>query len=132
MGFGRGAISIVPPYHQNKYVSNEYTILRAISNEQAVFYSNLLRTKEILGDILASTTGMNRGRIKWDNIKNVEVPVYKAKKEIKLLTKEMELFWNAYKQFFDKKQKHIDKVSNELDVNGKESEYRWLSFKPPE
>ncbi|WP_337085488.1 restriction endonuclease subunit M [Elizabethkingia anophelis] len=132
MGFGRGAISIVPPYHRGKYVSNEYTILRAVSKEEAVFYSNLLRTKEILGDILASTTGMNRGRIKWDVIKTVKVPVYKEKKEITQLTKEMEAFWNAYESFFNNKQKHMAKVSNELDINGKESEYRWLSFKPPE
>lgn len=132
MGFGRGAISIVPPFHENKFVSNEYTILRADTNEKAVFYVNLLRTKEILGDILSSTTGMNRGRIKWETIKQVKVPEYSPKKEIKDLTREIENFWKAYEKFFNSKQKHVSKVATELDINGKDSEYRWLSFKPPE
>ncbi|BBJ23867.1 N-6 DNA methylase [Candidatus Nitrotoga sp. AM1P] len=76
MGVGRGAVGIVPPFHSGKFVSNEYTILQADSEEEAVYYCNLLRTKEILGDILASTTGMNRGRIKWDSISTVIVPKY--------------------------------------------------------
>lgn len=63
MGVGRGAVGLVPPYHSGKFVSNEYTIVRAKTKEEAVYYSILLRTKEILGDILANTTGMNRGRI---------------------------------------------------------------------
>ena len=132
MGFGRGAVSIVPPFHENKFVSNEYTILRAKTNEQAVFYCNILRTKEILGDVLSSTTGMNRGRIKWDVIKEVLVPEYKAKNEIKKLTKEMEDFWKAYESFYNNKQNHVSKISKELDIDGKDSEYRWLAFKPPE
>lgn len=132
MGFGRGAVSVVPPHHAGKYVSNEYTILRAFSNEAAIFYWNLLRTKEILGDILSSTTGMNRGRIKWDAIKNVIVPTYQENTEIRELTNEIELFWKALAKFENRKEKHVAKVSEELDVDGADSFERWLSFKPPE
>ncbi|HEY8271749.1 MAG TPA: N-6 DNA methylase [Pseudobdellovibrionaceae bacterium] len=132
MGFGRGAISVVPPHYNGKYVSNEYTILRAQTNECAVFYWNLLRTKEILGDVFSSTTGMNRGRIKWDIIKTVLVPVYEENIEIKKLTDEIEEFWKAYAKFSKSKAVHVTRVSNELDVAGEESFERWLSFKPPE
>ena len=132
MGFGRGAISVVPPHHDGKFVSNEYTILIAKSKECAIFYWNLLRTKEILGDVFSSTTGMNRGRIKWDIIQTVLVPVYESNIEIKKLTREIEAFWKAYAKFTKSKNVHIMHVSNELDVAGKASIERWLSFKPPE
>jgi type I restriction enzyme M protein len=132
MGFGRGAVSVVPPHHNGKFVSNEYTILKAPSKEHAVFYWNLLRTKEILGDVFSSTTGMNRGRIKWDIIQTVLVPVYDENEEIEKLTKEIEGFWLAYASFTKSKSKHVERVSKELEVSGKDSFDRWLSFKPPE
>lgn len=132
MGFGRGAISVVPPHYAGKFVSNEYTILESPSKECAVFYWNLLRTKEILGDIFSSTTGMNRGRIKWDIIQEVKVPVYEKNAEITKLTAEIEEFWAAYAKFTRSKNIHIDRVSAELKVAGDDSLDRWLSFKPPE
>lgn len=132
MGFGRGAVSVVPPHHNGKFVSNEYTILKAPSKEHAVFYWNLLRTKEILGDVFSSTTGMNRGRIKWDVIQTVLVPVYDENEEIKKLTVEIEEFWVALSNFAKSKAKHVERVSKELEVSGDDSFNRWLSFKPPE
>jgi len=132
MGFGRGAVSVVPPHYSDKYVSNEYTILRAASNEAAIFYWNLLRTKEILGDVLSSTTGMNRGRIKWEEIQHVSVPTYVKNGEIAKLTNEIIDFWKARAKFTKSKNEHISKVSNELDVDNEDSFERWLSFKPPE
>jgi type I restriction enzyme M protein len=132
MGFGRGAISIVPPHHNGKFVSNEYTILIAPTNECAVFFWNLLRTKEILGDILSSSTGMNRGRIKWKIIKTVLVPVYEDSVEIRKLTSEIKKFWSAYARFTKSQKLHVTRVSDELGVAGEDSTERWLSFKPPE
>lgn len=133
IGVGRGALGIVPPFHDGKYVSNEYTILRAASNEEAVYYTNLLRTKEILADILSSTTGMNRGRIKWKDIEGVEVPEYNASnKEIAALVTEMKDFWSAYQTFANSAQKHTEKVTDTLKVNDEDARIRWLSFKPPE
>lgn len=132
MGFGRGAISVVPPHHAGKYVSNEYTILVGETKECAIFYWNLLRTKEILGDIFSSTTGMNRGRIKWDVIREVLVPVYVENEEISKLTREIEDFWKAYETFTASKKDHVSRVAKELGVEGDDSFNRWLSFKPPE
>ncbi len=119
IGVGRGAVGIVPSFHAGKYVSNEYTILRADTKEEAVYYTSLLRTKEILGDVLASTTGMNRGRIKWDIISEVEVPKYKpGTKEIVTLVKELEKFWKAYVDFTTKQKKHVADVAGSLKVEG--------------
>ena len=133
MGVGRGAVAVVPPYHSGKFVSNEYTILNAATKEEAVYYCNLLRTKEILGDILSTTTGMNRGRIKWDNIKNVEVPKYvTGNTEIEQLVRDLEYLWDAYKKFYASKDAHVSRIADELDVNSEDAQHRWLSYKPPE
>lgn len=133
IGVGRGAVGIVPSFHAGKFVSNEYTILRANSKEEAVYYTSLLRTKEILGDVLASTTGMNRGRIKWDVISTVQVPKYKVGTvEIETLVKELEKFWKAFEDFTSKHKEHVTKVAGALKVEEQDSVERWLSYKPPE
>lgn len=133
IGVGRGATGLIPPFHAGKWVSNEYTILRASSKEEAVYYSNLLRTKEILGDVLASTTGMNRGRIRWETIEPVAVPVYKSgNKEIKDLVADLEAFWAAHEEFTRKKRKHVTAVSAALKVDDETAHERWLAYKPPE
>lgn len=133
MGVGRGAVGIVPTYHRGKYVSSEYTILKAKSNEEAVFYVNLLRTKEILADILSSTTGMNRGRIKWDIIKGILVPLCK-KDDTKLvkLSKEIISYWKATEKYMSNRKKHAQELVDLYGIDGYASNERWLGFKPPE
>lgn len=133
MGVGRGAVGIVPPYHSGKYVSSEYTILKAKSKEEAVFYVNLLRTKEILADILSSTTGMNRGRIKWEIIKEIFVPkCVAANPKLTKLTKEMVSYWKATEKYISNKKKHTQELVDLYGIDGEESNERWLGFKPPE
>ena len=132
MGFGRGAIGIVPPYLNNCLVSNEYTILRAKDKESTVFYWNLLRTKEILGDVLASTTGMNRGRIKWDIIKNVVVPVYDKSDKVKMLAKEIDRFWKSQGLFRKVKDSLSSDISHTYRLDSEDSLKRWLAYKSPE
>lgn len=133
MGVGRGAIGIVPPYHAGKFVSNEYTILRAQTNDEAVYYSNLIKTKEILGDILSSTTGMNRGRIDWTTIAKVEVPEYVVGDAgIAKLVDELKSMWRAHSEFSNSKRRYLDAVATEMELNGADAHERWLGFKPPE
>lgn len=133
MGVGRGAVGIVPPFHAGKFVSNEYTILKAKSEEEAVYYCNLLRTKEILGDILASTTGMNRGRIKWDSISTVKIPKYvPGNVDIEKITVDLKDFWKAFDRYWKGRKKHMAAVALDLDIDGAGSQVRWLAFKPPE
>ncbi len=133
MGVGRGAIGIVPPYHADKFVSNEYTILRASTKEEAVYYSNLVKTKEILGDILSSTTGMNRGRIEWTTIAQVEVPEYQpGDAAVAKLVKELRSMWRAHGRFFANRRTYLDLIAAELELNGEDAKERWLGFKPPE
>lgn len=133
IGVGRGAIGIVPPYHAGKFVSNEYTILEANSKEEAVYYTVLLRSKEILGDILSSTTGMNRGRIKWDNMAEVEVPQYALNKnDMTSSISALENLWQAYASYFGSKSHAVHELTSNLHLEDEDAKVRWLANKPPE
>lgn len=133
MGVGRGAIGIVPPYHAGKFVSNEYTIVRAASKQEAIYYSGLIRTKEILGDVLSTTTGMNRGRIDWEVISRVEIPEYNPDKhKIENLVKDLEDMWTTQESFYNNRNSYLVALSDDLELNDEGSQERWLGFKPPE
>lgn len=132
MGLGRGAIGIVQPYNAGKFVSNEYTILNAKSHEEAIYYVNLIRTKEVLADILSANTGMNRGRIQWDVIKQIQVPEYSASSDTSELVRNLETFWDAYSQLRTQQNMHTASLNVQLGVSEKDSFMRWLAYKPPE
>lgn len=133
MGVGRGAVGIVPPHHEGKFVSNEYTILTAQGEEEAVFYVTALRSKEILGDILATTTGMNRGRIKWESIEDVKVPRYQPGNEhIISVVDNLKSLWAALNAFATSQSAHVSAVTMDLQMDGEQAKSRWLAFKPPE
>lgn len=133
MGVGRGAIGIVPPYHEGKFVSNEYTLLEADSKGEAIYYTTLLRSKEILGDILSSTTGMNRGRIKWDNMAEVEVPQYDSTKNDMISSIcGLENLWQAYASYFGFKSHSVHELTSNLHLEDEDAKIRWLANKPPE
>jgi type I restriction enzyme M protein len=133
MGVGRGATGIVPPYYDGKYVSNEYTILRANSKEETLFYATLLRTDEILADILSYTTGMNRGRVKWDTLQKIIVPNCDSSDEDLIQSvKAMEALWKQVEMSQNVREKQNAKISNQFHVCDPDARERWLSYKPPE
>lgn len=132
MGVGRGAIGIVPMYHNNKYVSSEYTILRANTKEEALLYTMFLRSKEIQSDILSFSTGMNRGRIKWSGIATIKAPVVSDINELRKLVTSREKLWKSVlseNRAFDM---FSQRLNDELYLNGPDTTVRWLGFKPPE
>jgi len=133
MGIGRGAIGIVPDYLAGTFVSNEYTILRAKSEEDAVYYSGILRTKEILGDILASTTGMNRGRLRWEDMQRIEVPLRdKGSKSAATAVAAVKNQWAAHAKLVAMQGGYIRTLAADLKLDGEDSRLRWLAYKPPE
>jgi type I restriction enzyme M protein len=133
MGIGRGAIGIVPEYLAGSFVSNEYTILRAKTLADAIYFAGILRTKEILGDILASTTGMNRGRLRWEEMKQIAVPLRDVSdKSIVDAVDALKAQWAAHSVVATSLVGYISKVAKNLKLDGEDSRLRWLAYKPPE
>jgi type I restriction enzyme M protein len=133
MGVGRGAIGIVPSFLKGMFVSNEYTILTAKNKADAVYYNGILRTKEILGDVLASTTGMNRGRIRWEDMQKIEVPVRDpSDSRVISAVKALEKEWAAHAELAAVRGKYLELLAGDLRLDGGDSRLRWLAYKPPE
>jgi hypothetical protein len=53
-------------------------------------------------------------------------------KQIEQLVVELENLWAAYKEFHSNKTAHMDKIIENLEVDGEDAHRRWLAFKPPE
>ncbi|HZS27529.1 MAG TPA: N-6 DNA methylase [Candidatus Angelobacter sp.] len=133
MGIGRGAIGIVPDYLAGSFVSNEYTILRTKTPEDAIYFSGILRTKEILGDILASTTGMNRGRLRWAEMRQIVVPLRDTSdKTVTDAVDALKAQWAAHSNVAASLVGYISKLAKNLKLDGEDSRLRWLAYKPPE
>ena len=134
MGVGRGATGIVPEEYNDMYVSNEYTILCAKNNEDAIYYTTLLRTKEVLGDILSSTTGMNRGRIKWQDMRQILVPIRDSHDtpKLKAAVQALETLWESRRKLLSISADRLGRLVDDLNLESSEARIRWLAYKPPE
>lgn len=76
---------------------------------------------------------MNRGRIKWEIIKEIFVPkCVAANPKLTKLTKEMVSYWKATEKYISNKKKHTQELVDLYGIDGEESNERWLGFKPPE
>lgn len=129
----RGAVGIVPMYLNGSFVSNEYTILRAETRLDAFYYSQILRTKEILADILSGTTGMGRGRIRWQDMCQLEIPRRNSKdSSLKDAVNSLESQWDAIAELSKRSKAYVQTMSSTLRLDGPDSRLRWLSDKPPE
>jgi type I restriction enzyme M protein len=134
MGVGRGAVGIVPEEYNLFFVSNEYTILAAKNKEDAIYYTALLRTKEILSDILSSTTGMNRGRIKWQDMRKILIPVRDSHDDAKLnaAVNALESLWEARRKLLGISADRLGQLVDSMNLESAEARLRWLAYKPPE
>ena len=133
MGVGRGAVGIVPNSLVGCCVSNEYTILKAKSPEEALYYMAVIRSKEILGDILTMTTGLNRGRIRWTLMADIEVPEYdKDSHNLAELGVMMTDLWKFRDDFEFKLRSEESKIASAFSLEDESARRRWLGYKPPE
>ena len=133
MGVGRGAIGIVPRQLSGCFVSNEYTILRATSPEESIYYVTVIRSKEILGDVLTLGTGLNRGRIQWAEMSSIEVPEYNPDvSDLSNVARDMVELWSAQQQFDIGLEDMSSNINKSFVLEDESARERWLSYKPPE
>jgi hypothetical protein len=90
--------------------------------------------KKFLGDILSSATGMNRGRMRWGDIRKIDVPIHNEQDTAGLeeAVATLEALWEAKKLFSSMSTERLGHLIADLKLEGKDSRIRWLAYKPPE
>ena len=69
-----GSVAVVPPELDGLVVSKEYTVLKAKPSYDARVIWAILRSPEIRAELLLRTTGANRTRIRWSDIRSIAFP----------------------------------------------------------
>jgi len=69
-----GSVAVVPPELDGLVVSKEYTVLEAKPGYDARVIWAILRSSEIRAEFLLRTTGANRTRIRWTDIRDIAFP----------------------------------------------------------
>ncbi|MDQ3131543.1 MAG: N-6 DNA methylase [Acidobacteriota bacterium] len=69
-----GSVAIVPKSLDGCVVASEYTVLRAKNGISPISVWLLLRSPEIRAEILLLATGISRNRVKWNTLKELQIP----------------------------------------------------------
>ncbi len=125
-----GSIAVVPPELEGSVVSNEYTILTVRDEFDPDTIQLILRSPEILSDILLSSSGANRSRVKWDEIKKIQIP-YPDPNLVKQVQKDVTEAIRAKKQSIVSAESARDKIEENLLLTSDLANTILTAFKPP-
>ena len=125
-----GAIGYITEEFDNALASGSYIVIRCNNVEDSLYLWSILRTTELRSDLLTTAVGMGRQTISWDNIKLIQVPLLPPNKRKNIVNK-IVIAWQQEKEAIER----VDNIKLDLDkefgVEGEESKYRFIAFKPP-
>ena len=126
-----GAIGYVSEDYDGSFASNSYIVLKPKDKVEGIYAWSVLRTTEIRADLLDSAVGMGRSPIKWENIKDVQIPFLKDRSEREEIAKRVEESWEKIK----KSKQEVESIKTELGglfgTESPESIFRFDANKPP-
>lgn len=126
-----GAIGYVSEEFAGSFASSSYIVLKPKDKYDAIYAWSVLRTTEIRADLLDSAVGMGRSPIKWENIKDVNIPLVKDKDARKKVADKVIESWENIK----KAKMEVEQIKVSLGVlfgtEGQESIFRFDANKPP-
>ena len=125
-----GAIGYITKELDGALASGSYTVVRCESESDALYLWSILRTTEIRADFLTSAVGMGRQTVKWDNIKEVHVPLL-VKTEREKIAEEILQAWQKELEATDALKGVSSRLHEDFDVESEESKKRFQSAKPP-
>lgn len=126
-----GAIGYVTEEFNNSFASSSYIVLNPTDKVDGIYAWSVLRTMEIRADILDSAVGVGRSPVKWDNIKDVQIPFIKDKNEREEIARKVEKSWEKIKKAKSDIEKVKNKLGNTFGTEGPESSFRFNANKPP-
>ena len=125
-----GSVAIVPPELDGCVVTSEYTVLKSKEGVDPIIAWLLLRSPESRSEMLLTSTGISRTRVKWEILKTIKFP--KPTPEIinqvvSLTNKANE----AERLVLENRTKAKDALESPLNLNSDEAWKTLRAFKPP-
>ena len=126
-----GSVAIVPDSLDGMVVSKEYTVLAVKPQFNPKVVWAVLRSPEIKAEMLLRTTGANRTRIKWSDIRRIAFP-YPDKATAAAFIKRIEDAEEARKLALLEEEAAVSELTSALAL-GQDSAFHILdAFKPPQ
>ncbi len=126
-----GAIGLISDEMDGCVVSSEYTVLRCKKRKtDAVYLWTVLRSSELRADLLSTSSGLNRHRLKWAKFKDVLIPVLSDEERLQIY-EDFVTSRDLQKKAQRSKEKVFSTVYELLDVESESSKARFIAAKPP-
>lgn len=126
-----GAIGYVSEEFAGSFASSSYIVLEPNDKVEGIYAWTVLRTTEIRADLLDSAVGMGRSPIKWENIKDVQIPFIETREKREEIARKVEESWNNIKKARSEVENIKTKLGNIFGTESSESIFRFDANKPP-
>lgn len=125
-----GSVAVVPEELDGCVVTKEYTVLRAKEGVNPRVVWMLLRSPEARADMLLLSTGANRTRVRWENLKKLRLPRPEPEQaeEVASVLRQAE---EAERRARDLRESAKKLLQEPLNLNNEEAEGILRAFKPP-
>ena len=125
-----GSVAIVPAELDGLVVSKEYTVLMARPGYDNRVVWALLRSPEVRADMLLRTTGANRTRVRWPDIRNIAFP-YPDEATVNRFVRRWEDAQSARELALRESQEAMAELGSVLMLESNQAHHILDAFKPP-
>ena len=125
-----GSVAVVPKGLAGLVVSKEYTVLTVKPPYDPRIVWALLRSPEIRAELLLRTTGANRTRVRWSNMRDIAFP-YPDAQIAKRFIQHIEAAEKARARAMAEEQTAISELNTALSLDVDQAHFILDAFKPP-
>lgn len=125
-----GSVAIVPKELDGCVVTTEYTVLQPKEDVSPLVVWMLLRSPEARADMLLLATGANRTRVKWEKIKDLNLPM-PASKDSEAVVQKLKDAEQSERNALKLRKQAQKMLESPFELNNEEAQAVLRAFKPP-
>lgn len=125
-----GSVAVVPEELDGCVVTTEYTVLRPKEDVSPLVIWMLLRSPTARADMLLLATGANRTRVKWEKIKDLNLPRL-ASEDSEAVVQKLKDAERAERNALKLRKQAKKMLESPLELDSEEAQAVLRAFKPP-
>ena len=125
-----GSVAVVPPEWDGLVVSKEYTVLKTKAGYDPRVVWAVLRSPEIRAEMLVRSTGANRTRVHWTDIRRIAFP-YPNEATARSIVQHIEAAEDAQAKALAERGAAIGVLNRALALDQDRAHHILDAFKPP-